>query len=294
MAFGLAGCIAAPPGFRGGEGQFSRGERDYEERIKNDRDRESVLRRSSDRYSSRKRCSSESSCKNICDDIYDRRRDKQDCEALPLPQVEALNDVYKALKSPDYDDLIDIDRDDFDVLINISIKPYDKLIRKYNRQESRETLRWIASDSDIAEVFKKEDDEHSNMDKLLKKIDSSDLFEALKEHIYSGHGFLSLAVEEGNEEAAELVHLLLESKGPSECKDQIAHESCFRKYCELGASMDSSNAEDLMDFDYFHGYLEDIISDEENKNNWETDIQTKRNNNVLEADDLDKWWEELC
>ena len=284
LALGLAGCIAAPPfgGYKsGGYSQFSRGEDEYESRRRDDRDRDSVLDRARERYSNRERCSSSRECKQICDDIYDRRRDKEDCESLPIPQIEALSEIYKAVKSPDYDDLIEIGRDDFDVLINISIKPLDKLIRKYSRQEAKETLRWIASESDIAEVFKKEDDEYSSLDDLFKKISPSSggLVGALKATVYSGRSFLSLAVEESNEEAGELIHYLMESKGPSECKAGISKAACLRAYCEIGKKMYRDTGEDLPDFDYFESYLEGIIRRGINGKCWKIGYRTDSENN---------------
>ena len=280
---GLAGCIAAPPfgGYKnGGYSQFSRGEDEYESRRRNDRDRDSVLDRARERYSNRERCSSSRECKQICDDIYDRRRDKEDCESLPIPQIEALSEIYKTVKSPDYDDLIEIGRDDFDVLINISIKPLDKLIRKYSRQEAKETLRWIASDSDIAEVFKKEDDEYSSLKDLFDKISPSSggIVGALKATVYSGRSFLSIAVEESNEEAGELIHYLMESKrGPTECNDGISKAACLRAYCEIGKKMYRDTGEDLPDFDYFESYLEGIVRRGINGKCWKIGHRTEGN-----------------
>ena len=297
----LGGCIAPPiGGIGGGYRSFSRSEEDYDARRRNDLDRDSVLSRSRDRHSGRSRCSNDSDCQEICDDIYDRRKDREDCESLPIGQVEALKEVYEALEDPDEDDLEDVDSDDFDVLVNINIKPLDKLVGKYRARQAKEILRWIASDSDIANVFQKEDDDFEILKELFEKIDD-DLETSLKTTIDSGQVFLDIVSEESNEEAGEWIHELIEEEL---CNRDLESAACLKKYCAIAKKMDRDTAEDMLSLEYFEDYLDDIIDSGINCAEWaaankngkgDCSSETTGSDPFEEASDLDDdWWNELC
>ena len=314
LIFLAAGCIAPPlGGYGGGQRQYSRTSEDYDERRRSDRDRDSVLSRARSRYDSRTRCSADSDCRKLCDDIYNRRKDREDCEALPSRQVEVLKEVYDILEDPDFDELDALDTDDFDVLINITIEPLDKLAGKYSPSEAKEVLRWIAEKSDVASVFQKEDDDFDILKDLLKELNKGEIEDALKTSIYGGKNFLDLVVDSGNDEAGEWIHSLMEDHVCNDFTGGINSEECLREYCQIADDMKDDYAEELPDFEYFGDYLEGIIDDEINfggsDSGWATGAngfecgEKKKETEATEDDPKcpdelsdvdDRWWTKLC
>ena len=284
----LMSCVPSGPAGVGDDdnrrGSIDRDDEDYDRRRDRDPDRDDVIDRSRKRHTGGAECKGDDDCEEMCDDIYDRRRDREDCEDLSARQVELLKDIYELLEDPDSDDLESIDLKDLDVLINISIEPLDDRVGKYSRREAKEMLIWIASSSEVASLFEKEDDDFKILKKLLGEIKSDD-FDALKASIDGGDNFMEIAVEEGNEEAGEWIHEFMEEEV---CSGDIESASCLEKYCELGDSMNDRSAEDMLDFEYFEEYLEDIIEEEINKGEWSSE-------DFEDLDDLNgDWWEDLC
>ena len=258
----LMSCSSGSGGNR--DDGYRRTDDEYDQKRDRDSDRDDVIDRSRKRHGGGD-CAGDDDCEEICDDIYNRRRDKEDCEKLSSRQVELLLDVYETLERPKEDDLEDIDLDDFDVLVNISIEPLDGIVGKYTRREAKEVLIWLASNEEAAKVFKKEDDDHNILEKIFEEVHNDEL-EALKASLEGGDNFMDLAVDSSNVEAAEWIHEFMEEKICT--GGNIESSACLKKYCELAESMKSDFAEDMLEFEFFEEYLEDIIEEGINGDEW--------------------------
>ena len=295
-ALAIAGCLSAGPPAPTPSGGINR---DYDGRRDRDTDRRGVLENSKRRYSDSSDCKGDEDCEEICEDIYNRRRDREDCEDLSLAQVKRLEEIYDFIEDPDEDELDTISGDDFDTFININIYPLDRLVGKYKRSEAEEMLLWIARNDEIAKIFKKEDDDYKILKDLLKELNGSNDQERLKRSI-DDDNFLGMISENGNEEAGEWVHDFIEDEL---CSGDLVTEECLGKYCDIANAMDEDNAEGLGSFEYFEDYLQDIIDDGINGdtdtsdgsepptgNQWDNDPGS--DDQIQRADDLGKWWED--
>ena len=273
----LTGCTPSAPKSvdeRDDSRRSARVERDDEDYERRRRDRADDRRRVMDDSRSRRSgadCAGDDDCEEMCEDIYRKRKDKEDCEELSQNQVEFLAEIYDTLEDPNDDNLDEIDLDDLKVFIGISIEPLDKLIGRYSRREARETLAWIAAKPDVALIFSKEDDDFKILDKLLDEL-NSDSETALKTTVESGDGFLELIVENGNEEAGNWIHDFMEEEV---CGGDVETAVCLRKYCALAEDMSDDNAEDMLDFEYFQDYLDDIIGEGVNGDRWARGHKTR-------------------
>ena len=328
---GLIGC-----GIFGGSdkprlpGVVDRDDGYYDKRRTTDDDRDDVIADSRKRYKGPK-CKGDDDCEDICDDIYNSRRDREDCEELSISQVKKLEDLHEVLEDPDLDDLEDIDVKDLDVYVNISISPLDKLVSRYSSRESREFLAWLALNTDAARIVKKEDDDFEILITLLEEVGGivttqggsntslDDALDGLKSNL-DGANFLELAVSEDNEEAMEWIHDYMEDE---QCDNNLETVSCLQKYCEIGDAMDDDSAEDLLDYDYFEKYIEDIIDEnvrckvgkwngtacfitgptqsncEQAGGTWNSSSGTCTDIDIWSAtyediDDIDEWNDDLC
>ena len=266
----LAGCSSQGPESRG-DRDARRTDDEYDRRRDSDRDRDRVIDNSRRRHSGRD-CEGDSECEDMCDEIYDRRGDKEDCRELAITQVEALLDVYESLKKPTDRNLRDIDLDDFDVLVNISIEPLDGLVGRYTSRQAKDVLVWLATDNEAAEVFKKEDEDLTLLEAIFAEI-HSDEKEALKDSLEGGDTFLDLAVNSRNEPAAEWIHEFIEERVCTERNVESAR--CLKIYCEIAKAMRPDNAEDMIRFDFFEEYLEDIIEEGVNGDEWAVGHRTE-------------------
>ena len=270
----------------------------YNERIARDTDRSEILDRSKTRYRGAS-CEGDRDCEDICDDIYTRRTEKEDCEELSVSQVEELERIHEILEDPDIDDLEDINLADLDVYINIDIRPLSSAVARYNNREAEDMLTWIASDEAVADLFESEDDDYEILGDLLGELNADEGFKALEQNIDGSDNFLDVAVLSDNVVALEWIHEYLDDI-KCDSVGGVDDASCLINYCSLGEAMDRSNAQDLLGFEYFEDYLDDIIED--GINGCTVDGASgcfwnniPDNNGQLEdVDDLDDWWNELC
>ncbi len=309
----------------------------YIKRIERDINRKYVLDKA--KAQAGKVCKGDEDCEDICDDIYSSRRERNDCEELSITQVNRFEGIYETLEDSDEDDLQDIDvsKDgDFDVFINVSIEPLHKLVGKYSSREAKDFLAWIANNKDVAELLENEDDDYEVLERLLGRLGASDnLFEALKKNLDGGDTFIDLAVTADNEVALEWIYEYLEEKD-SNCKldTDAGREACLESYCGLAGDIEDDNANHLLGYDFFEGYIEDIIEDKINAdpdtndgaetpdcniplsnpvtltytiatcpsgvceisgcNGRAWDADPNSDNQIEDIDDLDDWWTDLC
>ena len=257
-------------------------ERNYDQKKQEDEDRAQVIENSKKRYKT-KECSTDEDCEEICDDIFDRRKDKEDCEELPIAQVQRFEDLYETLKDPDEEGLRDINLEDLEVLMNVSIEPIDDVVKGLSRREVEDVLSWIAEEETVANLFEKEDDDFAILEALLKAI-HNDVLPALNRTISDEDrfSFVELALDQENETALEWINDFFEE----ECDGEDNTDKCVFKthYCAL--DIDKDLIDDYFDHGFFTSLLDDILennrpADDDNPPAWwEED---------LEADDLESW-----
>ena len=226
----IIGCIAPPAQNPGSvvrpapdRSVVKRTDEAYAERDRLKKENKELQARLKD-YSDRKRktsttrrgggeCEGDRDCEEICDDIYDRRADREDCEELSVAAVESLEIVYELLEDPDEDDLVDIDPTDFEALIDISIEPVDDLFGRYSSREAREVAVWIAENPDIAAILQDEDDDFQLFEAIFREIGSNgNALDGLGRTITGGDNFMEILITENNAEALEWVHSYISDK----------------------------------------------------------------------------------
>ena len=171
----LAGCFGSPVG--NNPDPVNRSDEEYERKKQEDENRDAKLKD----VRMGRTCENEDrdhDCKEQCGDIYTRRGDRDDCEELSVAFIERLEMLHEQLE--DADDLEDIDPDDFDIYVNLSIAALDKLIGRYSSREAKDFLVWMINEEEIAKVFEDEDDDHETLEALLKRLKSfsgNDIYE---------------------------------------------------------------------------------------------------------------------
>lgn len=274
---------------------------DYDKRKNTDRDRGRVLTDARRRYSGRT-CEQEDrdhQCKEDCRDIYSRRGDRDDCEELPIAQITELIKLHELLEDPDEDDLNDdVQHEDFDVYLNVSIAPLDRHIGKYNSKDAKVFMKWMIENSDVAKVFQKEDDDYKTLRSLLKEIQdfsgNNQIHLPFIESIDSGDKLMEVAIDVGDEEILEWFQEYINEEN-SDCEDDETESDCFTVYCKIGDGIEDDSADDWLGFESFEEYIDEIIEEETNGTRW-----TPSRNRPGEADayqdsrDLDDWVDDLC
>ena len=310
MFLWFAGCITQPE-------PVPEPKKDYEKIIDEDEDRDDVLSEAKKgRVRSSPICEGDDDCEDLCSDIYRSRRERGDCEEFSIAQVERLDEIHDILEDPRLDDLEEIDvseNGDFDVYVNISPEPLEKLIRRYSQREVDDILIWIANYDDVARLFAKEDRDYDILKDLLGEL-NSDEFTALAEGIDGRDSFIDLAVVAGNEEAIDWILDFLDDEN-SDCsgREDERKLACLMAFCNLAEEIDDENAEELADFESFDDYLDDVIR---GAVNGDTTTTTRDGNDrvvqgnptagqwdadedsadyIEDTGDLDsEWWEDLC
>ena len=248
--------------------RVDRGDEAYNELKDRDPDRKYVLDTKGTRRSGRA-CEDEDrdhECKDLCKEMYRRIGDRDDCEEQSVAQIEVLFDVYELLEEPDEDELDEIDAEDFDVYLNISISSLDDLVDDWNSRESREFLYWLINNEAAAKVFEKEDDDYKTFTAILKNIKNfspdSETWEPFITKIEDGK-LMEVAIDSGNEHVIEWFMDYIDDEN-NDCDDESVSRDCFAVYCKIGDGIDDDFMEDWLGFDNFESYIEDIIDDKIN------------------------------
>ena len=283
-----------------------RSDQDYRRIQEEDPDRDEVLRRSSSRRRGN-RCEDETDrnhqCKQDCRTMYRRTDDKEECEELTIPQIDNLIYVHEALENPSESSLNDINWEDFEVYLNVSIAGLDRLVGEYNNRDAEEVLIWIAYDETIAEIFKDEDQDYRTLETLLSEATVSfgddELDEPFSREIDRDDNLLEFAI--GNESALEwFLDYILDTA--SQCDDASVSIACFTIICKIGDSFgndrsERQNREDwLRNSSEFENYIDDIIEAEINAGSsdpqWDKTVITDVND--LDRDAYDNDFIHLC
>ena len=277
-------------------------DRPYDQLKDRDENRRSVLDESRKRYSG-STCEEEDDrshdCVDQCRDIYSRRSDRDDCEELPIAQIEMLAELHELLEDPDDDDLRDIDLADLEVYLNVSIAGFDSLINRYSSREAKEVLFWIAENEDISNLFSDEDDEFKALEALFKEVTggfsaSSETHQPFIERIDGSDRLMEIVIDAGNESAIEWFHSYITetAEGCSGKNDEISG-TCFEVFCKIGKGIDDDIRESWLSFEDFEEYIDDIVQAGVNgraspgSTEWDTD-------NIDDSGDVTDFYDELC
>ena len=277
-AFLLTACPSSQPTASTPPADTTRPDDYYDTRNDEDEDRGRTLEDSHKRYTGSD-CSEDDDCVEICRDIYNRKKIRDQCAELKVQQVEQLEKIYEVLKKPSRDDLEDIDAEDFKVFVELDLRPLDVRIGKLSSTNAKKVLGWIASADDgaVAAVFEDEDDDYRIFEKLLKKLDT-DIKKALGRTVMDGKSFMELAVEDGGS-VMDWVHNYFEGK----CDSASSTEECVFDdwYCETDLS--NEDFENLLDYKSFSSLMDEILDEYTTSGRpswWKTD------DDELSAEDL--------
>ena len=277
-------------------------DRPYDELKDQDENRTSILEESRKRYSG-STCEEEDDrdheCVDQCREIYNRRSDRDDCEELPIAQIQVLFELHELLEDPDDDDLREIDLEDLEVYLNVSIAGFDSLINKYSSRESKEVLFWIAENEDISNLFSDEDDEFKALEALFKEVTGGfsvgdETHQPFIERVDGSHRLMEIVIDTGNESALEWFHEYITEKAAG-CRSEEVSLECFKVFCRIGKDIDRDFRENWLSFEDFEEYIEDIIDNEINGASygsasttlWDTD-------DFDDAGDITDFYTELC
>ena len=249
-------------------------------------------------------------CHKLCRKMYTNRA-KKDCEKLTTIKIERLIGIHEQIEDPDD---LDIDFEDFDLYLNVSIQAFDSLIRDYRSNHAKKFLYWLVYDEDFTKILRDEDDDFDALDALLKKVrrfveEDDEVYKPFTANIDNHDNLIALAVKRGNEEALDwFQEYILEET--SACNEETSRD-CFRIFCKIGDELDSRDRETWMN-NTLYNYLDEIIKNKTNANDnsfvgdidnscggsttgkndcWDPDKITDIN--YLEEEDKD-WVNELC
>ena len=305
LSFYLSSCGPPTPGAAPAAAEAPiRTEREYEQQKRdNAENRRRTFDRSRQRYSG-SACEDEDrdhECKEQCKDIYTRRSDREDCEELKTGQIEKLEELHKLLKDPDDDDLAEFDLADFEVYLDISTSPFDKLVRKYSRGESKEVMLWIAENEDVAELMEDKDDDFKTLKPLLDDIapagnTTDKIHEYFIAKVDSGDELMKVVIDSGNESAHNWFLDFINEKNNA-CNTETVSKGCFKVYCQIGEGLkDDDIADEWLSFEEFDEYIENIVDDGINKgaNTSSTCWSDNGNDAINDAGDVNYWVDDLC
>ena len=236
-----------------------------------DEDRDSILQASKMRKNGdicEKEDDRDEPCKEQCDEMYKRKKDREDCEELTVNQITALFELYEILEEPDVDDLQEVEVEDFDVFLNVSMAVMEDLIDDWNSREAKDFLYWVVSNEEVAVVFEKEDYDYNALTDLLKKISRfrySEIYTPFITKIEGGR-LMEVAIDSRSEKVIEWFMEYIEDKNSS-CQDETVSRDCFSIYCRIGKKIDTDSMENWLDYKEFESYIEDIVEKKINANN---------------------------
>ena len=282
---------------------FNPFDRDYDQLREQDSNRINVLEESRKRYRGQT-CKEEDDrhhlCVEQCREIYSRRSKRDDCEKLPIAQIEVLAELHELLEDPDDDDLRDIDLADLEVYLNVSIEGFDSLIAKYSRNEARKVLFWIAENEKVANIVSGEDDNFKALEALFKEVvgsfsASSETHKPFIEKIDGSDRLMEIVIDTGNEAALEWFHEYITEKAKA-CREENNYEislGCFTVFCKIGKDIDNDLRENWLSFEDFEEYIDDIVQAGVNgdanpgEHQWDTDL-------IDDPSDVSDFYTELC
>ena len=144
----------------------------------------------------RSNCEGNRDCEDICDDIFSRRADREDCYEYSSEMIFEFERLIEVTEDGDVEEIEDIGPNVLECMLDIDEREFAKAIRGMSRREAKEFVFLIAENEDFAEVLEDEDDEFNILKQILHSATgSSDLERALSQEIEDDKTFLWLAAE---------------------------------------------------------------------------------------------------
>ena len=280
---------------------------DYEERKRSDKDREDVIERERKNYSG-DTCEEltgrdQKDCEEMCKDMYITRGDRQDCEELESDLIEDLHEAYEFLKEAD--DLENVSSNLFEVYLNISISGLENIIRRYKSNEAEDFLSWLLNNTEVAKIFRKEDDDFAMLEAVFKKFDgnysNSNIHNNFIERLDGDH-LMEIAITNDDEIFVEWFMEYINEKN-NDCDRDTETKNCFEVYCKIGDRLDKDIREDWLDYEEFEDYISEIIEEKVNSRDADSSDNEKYNASgwrygrsyIEDLSDIgDDWVAELC
>ena len=247
-------------------------------------------------------------CEEKCEDIYHRRKDREKCMELEIGLIDDLYETYKLLEEAD--DLDNIEPDIFHTYISLNLKAIqglERIIQDYTSGEAKYFLYWLIENKEIADIFRKEDDDHNTLEALFREFHSSyrpaEIWESFIKKI-DGDPLMALLINAGEDKVDWFIDFINE-KNPY-CAEDTETKECFKVYCEIGDRLDEDVRDDWLNYESFQKYINKIIDekvnsrqgrgDNGNPNGWlHEDAPRNTRDQISDADDLDEGWvEDLC
>ena len=191
-------------------------------------------------------CMKDGPCRATCNDIFQSRKLKRNCEKLSVSTVEQMKGVLKILERPDTDKLGSLNLETLKQLLDISPKPLEKTVREMTSRERKAFLVWLAENPEPAKRVSEADGDFKIKEALFGTAGAS-IVPALKESLAGGDTFVETALNEKNEIVLKWLHDFFGSRCAG--KD---HDRCvFRNYyCGIVSSLRGSKKPEKRYFDY--------------------------------------------
>ena len=165
---------------------------------------------------------------------------------------------------------------DLGVYLTVSIEGFDNLARGYEPAQAKAVLSWIAENDDIARMFKQSDYDDNALDELLGKLTTFSTDENIYKPLVTvslldRRNFVESTLSHGNGEAVDWwIGYILNRN--DHCSDSTANDpkdpndlQCFKVFCQIGKALnDYELREELLRYDLFNRYIEDVIRDKVN------------------------------
>ena len=263
------------------------------------KNRAEVIRRTRQTYAG-ERCSEQEKrheCYEDCDDIYNHRRDRQECEELTVTQIEKIKFVYTALEDGRESDLNKVEPEAFELYLSFSIRSIDDLVDGLkDTSDAENILVWLARNEQMSEIFEKSDDDYKTLNKLLNVIKpfGPNEVDLPFSHVVDGSDtIMDIVAQQRDQDSFTLKWFMNFIEESPNCQDTTS-TSCFEVYCKIGNKMNEKEKGLLLDIRSFEDYIDDIIDEDINSGNWNppsgVTVDTLEDTGDLEND----WVDILC
>ena len=296
----LGACIPSNigGGFLGGRTQA-----DYDSIRQSQQNSAEVIRRTSNIYAG-ENCSEQErnhECYEDCDKIYKSKTDQKKCEGLTVRQIEKIKEVYDVLERAKEDDLNDINVDVFELYLKPSIQSIDDLIYGFKKKnfisKAENIFIWLTENEDMAMLFEEKDRDYKTFNNLLNAVEPfnpNQVYLPFSKIVRKSDTIMDIVVQQPGDDSFALDWFMDFIEESPNCESDTIAEDCFEVYCKIANEMNTDEKDRLLRMDIFDKYLNDIIEEEININNWNPP-NSKTVEDIKETDDLgDDWVSNLC
>ena len=123
-------------------------------------------------------CKDYGECEDVCEDVYNDEGDREnegnveECLELPYKRAITFQNILDIIEEPYYADLTNIEAKDFEAFLEVSVAPWVEKKKRLNNEEAENLLKWIASESKVADAISNAYD---------SKYEDFDLYEGMQQ-----------------------------------------------------------------------------------------------------------------